>query len=174
VSFPDLIIGGIRVPRASHLSISQDYEEIGAAELLRLGNGDGLIQSADWGKWKTSISCSGWASSGLNGIDWKNPAGVEIHCVKPMALIKPSNVIVIPGEFRTDQPVLGYAQIGSKLLTTEVSLVGNTATLAVVSGAIAYKVEWLPVLTCFCPGGVRTGYNTQGNEYSWSLEGEEL
>lgn len=174
MSFPDLIIAGIRVPRVSNLTVSQDYEALGPAELLRLGNGDGLIQSADWGKWRTSISCSGWLSSGLNGIDWKSPAGIEIHCIKPMSIIAGSNVIVIPGEFRTDEPVLGYAQIGNKLVATDVTLAGNTATLDAVVGAAAYKVEWLPILTCFCKNGVRTSYSTQGNEYAWSLDGEEL
>jgi hypothetical protein len=160
LNFPDLIIAGIRVPRSACLSIEQDYTPVGAASLLRMGNGDGIIQSSEWGKLSTSITCTGWAPSGLDGINWKSPAGITIACIKPMSLIEAA--------------VKGYALLGNRQVETEVDLVGNTATLTTVVGATQYKVEWLPILTCFCNGGVKPRYSSRGNEYAWSLEGEEL
>jgi len=174
VSFPDLIIAGIRVPRMACHTIDQDYKPIGAASLLRMGNGDGIIQAAEWEKCSTSISCSGWSSAGLDGLNWKDPAGLEIACIKPKSIIKASNVITIPGVYRTDEPVLGYAMLGNLQVQTEVSLAGNVATLTVVTGATQYKVEWLPIMTFFCPGGVKPGYSSRSNEYAFSIEGEEL
>jgi hypothetical protein len=174
VSIPDLIIGGIRVPRYASVTVDQDYEEIGAASLLRMGNGDGIIQSAEWGKWSTRISCTGWSSTGLNGVNWKDPAGVTIACIKPMSVIKPGNVITIPGIYRTDAEVIGYALIGNQEVPTDVSMDGNVATLDTVVDATAYKVEWIPILTCFCDGGIKPSYSSRSNEYAWSLEGEEL
>jgi hypothetical protein len=174
MSFPDLIIGGIRVPRHACLDLDQSYEDIVSAELLRLGNGDGLIQTADWGKIRTTINCSGWLSSGLNGINWKDPAGVAIACVEPRSIIAVDNIISIPGTIRDDHPVTAFALIGNEEVPTEVSVLENTATLVEVDDATAYMVRWLPVLTCFCAGGIRSSYTTSGNEFSWSLNGEEL
>jgi hypothetical protein len=176
VSFSDLIIGGIRLPRHASLTVDQDYSPIGAASMLRMGNGGGIIQSSEWGKWSTTISCTGWSPSGLDGINWKDPGGVVIACIKPMSLITTDteNVITIPGTYRTDAEVIGYALVGNYQVPTAVSMEGNVATLTAVSGATAYKVEWLPILNCFCNGGIKPSYSSRSNEYAWSLEGEEL
>lgn len=176
MSFPDLIIGGIVVPRRG-IKITQEYEPLGAASLLRMGNGEGIIQSNEWQKLRTSISCSGWAVSGLDGLNWLDEAGIVIACYTPLSISTDSSddhVVTIPGTIREDHEPLGYALFGSREVPTGISMAGNIATLEEVEGATAYKVRWLPVLTCFCPGGVKPGYSTSGNEFAWSLIGEEL
>lgn len=174
MSFPDLIIGGIVVPRRASLKISQDYQPFGSAGVLRMGDGSGLIQSSDWQKLRTTINCTGWSPNGLDGINWRDPAGVAISCITPLSIISASRVIAIPGTLRGDHTVLGYAMLGNREIETGVVMAGNTATLDEVDGATAYKVRWLPVLTCFCDGGIRPSYSSDANEFAWSLEGEEL
>jgi hypothetical protein len=174
MSFPDLIIGGIVVPRRASLKISQDYQPFGSASLLRMGDGSGLIQSSDWQKVRTTINFTGWSPTGLDGINWRDPAGVTIACITPLSMISESHVITIPGTIRADHYVLGYAMLGSSEIETTVEMVGNVATLNEVEGATAYKVRWLPVLTCFCDGGIRPSYTSDANEFGCSLSGEEL
>lgn len=174
MSFPDLIIGGIVVPRLACLSVDQDYGNIGPVTLQRLGDGTGLIQSHGWSKLSTSIDCTGWASEGLAGIDFHDQAGVTIACIKPRSIKSPSNIITIPAARRTDEPVRGFACVGAMLVPSPVGMAGNIATITTVPGASGYQAEWLPLLTCFCEGGVRVKYSMGSNEHGWSLQGEEL
>jgi hypothetical protein len=174
MSFPDLIIGGIRIPRWACHTVNQSYDQVGGASLLRLGNGTGIIQSAAWGKLRTSLNCSGWAGPGLSGIDWQDPAGVTIACIEPRGITSPSNIIALPAARRLDEPVLGFAIVGDELLLTAVEVEDDVATLTTVIGATAYKVEWLPLINCFVDGGPKESYDSRSNEYSFSLDGEEL
>jgi hypothetical protein len=174
LSFPDLIIGDIRIPRKACHTISQSYDQVGGTSLLRLGNGTGIIQSAAWGKLRTTLNCSGWAGPGLSGIDWQDSAGVTIACIEPRGLTSSSNIIALPAARRTDEPVLGFAVVGNELVLTPVDVEDDVATLTIVAGATAYKAEWLPLINCFVDGGIKESYDSQSNQYSFTLEGEEL
>jgi hypothetical protein len=174
MSLPDLIIGGITIPRLASLDFSQSYENIGPHTLQRLGDGTGLPQSHGWNKIATSISCSGWAPEGLDGVDWKAAAGVAIACIKPRSIKSASNAITIPAARRTDHGPWGFACVGDELVSSPVSLTGNVATITTVSGASGYLVEWLPLITCFSQNGVRANYDSGGNAYGWTLDAEQL
>jgi hypothetical protein len=174
MSFPDLIIDGIRLPRMSSLKVAQSYEPLGPVSLLRLGDGTGVIQSHGWTKWSTSIQCSGWTSAGLDAIDWHDPAGVTIACITPMSIKSDDAEILLPSSRRSDEPVVAYACFGNEEIPAEVEVVDDIANIVEVVGATGYKVEWFPLMTMFCEKGVQISYDSSGNERGWSLNGVQL
>lgn len=174
MSFPALIIAGITIQRLATLTVQQEYFDIAPVTLQRLGDGTGLPQSHGWSKLGTSISCSGWMPAGMDGVDWKSPAGVTIACIKPLSINSPSNVITIPAGRRTDHPPRGFACVGMDMVSSPVALVGNVATITTVAGATSYQVDWLPLLTFFAAAGLRKSYDSNGNEYGWTLDAEQL
>jgi hypothetical protein len=172
MSAPALIIGGIVIPRYASLSINQDYDLIAPASLLRLGNGDGIVQSSDWGKLKTSIQINGTIPSGLDGIDWQSESGVEIHCVATRAVQSTSNVILLPAARRSDETPVGLAIVGGKPIEVPMTIDGNTATVQITSGATAYRVNYFPRITVH--GIPKSQTDESGAAYSFSLDAEEL
>jgi hypothetical protein len=170
----NLIIGGILVPEYASLSIRQTYEEIEHSSLLRLGNGEGVLQSSEWDevKLRTSIQISGTIPPGLDGINWNDPTGVEISCAAARAIQEDTNIITLPAARRTDVAPWGLALVNGRFVDTTCSIVANVATLGEVTGATAYRVSYYPKITV--SGKPSTDVDETGAAYSLSLDAEEL
>jgi hypothetical protein len=170
----DLIIDGIEVLEYASLSIRQTYEEIQPSSLMRLGNGDGLPQTAEWDgpKLRTSIQITGTIPAGLDGINWKGIAGIEISCASARAIQGNSNVITLPAARRSDLSPWAQAIVNGRLVATTFDLVGNVATLATVVGASAYRISYYPRITVH--GNPSVDEDATGAAFAWSLDAEEL
>lgn len=168
---PDLMIDGLRLPLPIAGEIEQSYEFFGGYTMLRLGAGAAVHQEA-WRRIRTTLSASGIAPPGLDGIDWSQPH--TLGCVAARSIQSASNVITIPAARRTDAPPYGWAITAAGLLIpAAIAVVGNIATLGAVGGAIGYHVAWYPLLTVRVPAGLSVRFDAHGALASWELACEE-
>lgn len=169
---PDLTIDGLRLPLPIAGEIEQSYEFFGGYTLLRLGAGAAVHQEA-WRRIRTTLSASGIAPPGLDGIEWSQPH--TLGCVAARSIQSASNVITLPAARRSDAAPYGWAVSAAGLLTpTPVALAGNVATLTVVAGAAGYQVAWYPLLTIRAPAGPSVSYDAAGAVAGWQLTAEEV
>lgn len=169
---PDLLINGIRLPMGAAGEITQTYSPLGGFSTMRLGAG-AAVQQKRWRKVATTLSASGHVPPGLDAIDWDAP--VTLGCVQARAIQSASNVVTLPTVRRTDAAPYGFAVMdaGQHLLRTEVTVVGDVATLAPVSGAVAYVVHYYPLLTVVTDGP-GLSFDAGTCVASWDLQAEEV
>ncbi|MFT3758971.1 hypothetical protein [Thauera sp.] len=169
---PDLMIDGMRLPLQAAGRIQQEYEDSGGFTLLRLGQGAAVPQQA-WRKVRTTLSATGLIPPGLSGRDWTQP--FALGCVQARSLQAAGNVFVLPAGRRTDAEPYGFAvDAAGRIKPVPVIMVGDTATLAVLAGAVSYQVLWYPVMTVYALSGVRPQYDAAGAVASWELVCEEV
>lgn len=174
-------VGTVRIEVPQSLNMEQTYEEFGGVTTHRMLDGAAYRQS-NWTKLRAVISVSGMVTPGLDGvyvsgnlygIDWLLPQ--IIKCGVARTLTSASNVIMLPSARRTDS---GYEPTGLALVDgmwreTPVALVGNTATLTVVTGAIRYMVGYFPQFTAYIENpAVR--FDRTASTYSWTITAEEI
>lgn len=167
-----LLIDDILVPDEAG-GFTQEYQLLSAASRYRMGDGS-LRETIAWsGKLRTVIRGHGWAPSGIEGIDYGQD--VVIKCAAPRVISSTSNVITIPSARRSDtgHTPTATAIVAGQLVATTISLVGDVATLGVVSGASVYRVQYYPQIIARAvldDQGTDTGAAT----HSWSLTAEEI
>lgn len=167
----DLTINGLRMPLAVAGQITQEYEDIGAFTLLRLGAGAAVHQES-WRRTRTTLSASGLLPPGVAQRNWASP--FALGCVAPRSAQAVGRVFTLPVARRSDAPPYGFAVDATGLLhPTAVSVVGDTATLAAVAGAESYQVLWYPLLIVHAPAGPRVQYDAAGAVAGWELSCEE-
>lgn len=166
----DFQLGGVVVPLETMLDFEQSYEPFGGASVLRMMDGTAVPQTT-WRKRRTRLSATGWVPLGLESLSYD--AALVLKCAKPLAISSASNVITLPAGRRADFTPLGFA-IGADRLTVETScgVSVNTATLGVVSGAIGYRVIYVPEFSVVSQGPQERLSLTRA-EYSWELVCEE-
>lgn len=172
MSYPFLVIAGIRLPYESYPA-SQSYAPLEDGSILhRTLNGTGIKQT-HFSKLVTTIEGDGFTPAPLDGVDWS--AAVSISCIKPMVLNSASNVATLPAARRSDltDNVLARALVDGYEVATPVNVVGNTATATVVAGASAYRFWYFPVLSCFSRGPQRS-LGIENAAWRWSLTAEEV
>jgi hypothetical protein len=166
-------IGGVTIELPQSMQMTQTYEEFGGVTTHRMMSGASVRQTV-WSRLKTTITVDGFLNPGLEGLDWKS--AMTIKCGLPRAINSASNVIAIPANRRTDGGAR-YAPLGFVLQNgmwnkTTCSVVGNVATLGVLSGAEQYQVQYWPEFTAFItPPAV--SYNRTAGTYSWTIVAEE-
>jgi len=167
-----LVIGSVEVALESSLDFSQTYETLGGMNTVRMMDGTAKRQSS-WKKLKSSVSASGWIPSALSDLDYT--VSMTVKCVAPRAVQSPSNAITLPSTRRTDTGYTpyGFAIVDGKTVSTEISLVGNLATLTAVPSATAYRVNYYPEFVAFV-NPPQESVDVSGAAYSWTIEMEQV
>jgi hypothetical protein len=167
------ILGGLSLPFESHLDLSQDYEEELASRITRHCDGSARKQTCWRGKLKTRISGQGWIPPGFDLLDFES--SMEMSCIALRAITSASNVITIPDARRSDRGFapFAYATVDGGKRDTTMTLSGNVATVATVTGAAFYTVCWYPKITVFAtlPNQRHDAIN---DRYSWDFEAREV
>lgn len=170
-----LKIGALDIATLAALDIEQSYEPLGGETILRAIDGTGIKQ-ATWRKTRILTSGGGWLPPGLEAIDTNAP--LTLACITPRS---------VPANFATRQATLpttrrsdaGHAPWGLAILAdgqavrTPLTLSGNTATLDVVTGAVAYQALYLPQFTVWAARPTESGSRAEAS-YQWQLVCEEV
>ena len=168
-----LELGGLVLPVGAAHELEQTYEPFGGWALLRMMSGAGIKQT-HWAKLRTKVSGGGVAPPGLQALDYSAP--MTLKCAAVRAIASASNVIVLPAARRTDtgyEPY-GLAQLsGGDLVYASCSLAGDTATLGIVAGAVAYLAHYWPQLTVIADPPAEH-MDVRGAAPGWDLTAEEL
>ena len=167
-----LIVDGLTVPIWSSTEFTQVIEPVEAVYQSRKKNG-GLVQRTLYtGKLRTTIDGGGLAPAGLDNIN--TGTSTTIHCIEPLSITSPVRIIDIPSNWRSDagSEPHGFAEVGGALVSTDVTMNVDEATLDAVAGATAYQVRWYPILTVICRP-LRKTLN-RGVGHRWTLEAEEI
>ncbi|MDF3931400.1 hypothetical protein [Pseudomonas citronellolis] len=168
-----LVLGGVSIiQHAGAGPIRQRYEAMGGSSTLRLSGGTG-IKMTNWSRTATTASGSGYLDPGLAALDYSQP--LELLCVAPRAMNGTGRQFSLPAaeQRRQDVAPWGWALVGADWRDTSVQLTGDSAELAAVPGASAYRVFWLPRLVVFTPG-LTYEFDEASGLYDWSLSAEEV
>lgn len=166
---PDLIVSGLVIPLEALGDHSQSYELTGGRSRLRMMDGSQVAQTR-WAKLSTTLRASGWAPSGLAGMDPSTP--VTLACVAPRAIAAAGNVIALPAARRSDTAPIGQAIVAGQLVATALALVGDVATLAIVPGASGYRALYWPLITAYVE--VTDDVDLSAAQFGWALTAEEV
>jgi len=165
---PDLIVAGLVIPLEVLGEHSQSYELSGGRSRLRMMDGSQHAQTR-WAKLATTLRASGWAPSGLHGLD--PSIAVTLACVAPRAIAGAGNVIALPAARRIDAPPVGLALVGGRLVPTALALVGDVATLDAVPGASGYRALYWPLITAYVE--ISEEVDVAAASFGWTLTAEE-
>lgn len=170
MSMPDLIIGGVTIPRLAGLELTQEYGDVVSEAWHRMGSGTLEVQE-NWAKRSTTISGSGWIPAAFGSIDFS--ADLVIQCIALEAVQGAGNVLTVPAARRTDVAPYGFALVAGREVPTPLVMAGDVATLTAVTGAELYLVKYYPTITCRAKRP-RRGASRNNATYTWSLEAEEV
>jgi len=171
MSLPELIIGGVTIPRLAGLDLSQEYGEVVSEAWHRMGDGTLEVQENWSAKRSTTISGSGWIPAAFSSIAFNTD--LEISCIAPEAVQGATTTLIVPAARRSDAGPYGFAIVNGREVPTPLSLAANTATLSAVTGASLYIVKYYPKFTARFKRP-RRGLSRGDATYSWSLEAEEV
>lgn len=168
-------IGSLAIPLVAGFDLQQSYEHIGGESIIRAMSGR-AIKQATYGRLRVITSGSGWMPAGLQTID--RSAQHVVKCIKPRTVpaVFATRQATLPAGRRTDA---GYTPWGYAILSdgsavdSSVSLAGNVATVAAVSGAVAYAVSYIPQLTAYAMPPTESG-DMAGATYRWEIVLEEI
>lgn len=172
---PTLKIDAYELPILAGLQIQQSYELIGGEAVLRAMSGAGLKQET-WKKLRVTTSGSGWIPGGLDSLD--TAVTHVVGCIVPR---------VVPAVFVTRQATLpaarrsdaGHVPYGLAIMSdgqaalAAVTLAGNVATVAAVSGAVAYAVGYYPQITAWLMRPAIAGSPSEAS-HDWEIVFEEV
>ena len=165
-------LGGVVVPLTAALGLNQSIGQAGGRSRLRFANGAQIAQQA-WSKLRISLSGDGWVPLGLDGLNYQ--ATMTFKSGVPHALRSNSGVVTLPAGRRTDAGYLPFARAhlpSGQDQTTAVSLAGNVATCAAVTGALSYTVSYYPEITVWADPPDQQ-FDRAGAAASWELTLEE-
>lgn len=171
MSLPMVMLGGL--PIVLHAgTVAQSITPLGGPEILRLTSGAG-VQQTHWQRSAIALSGSGWMPPGLDGLDYTKP--LELRCTKQLSIVSTGRTFQIIGTPRPDFPVYGLALVGKEWVDAELTLSGNAAEVAEVSGATFYQIMWMPMFTVSAkrPQGDMDPGNG-ATPHGWQITCEEL
>lgn len=171
MSLPLLTINGAPVHVLAGLSVQQTYTRApGGETVLRLGGG-AAIKQTNWSRQATTISAAGRMPPALEQVDWS--ATFTLGCVALKAIRGATTSITLPTARRTDAGPFGFAVLPDGLVAkTTISVTADVATLGAVVGAVAYVVQYYPLMTCYSTGPTQQTDAT-GTAVGWTLSAEE-
>lgn len=133
-------LDGIQLTTAAAVGLSQTYNNTRKFAVRTM---DGTLKTQkNYTKIRTTISGQGWMLTGWEGLNLDS--SLTLSCAEPVTIQSLSNVITIPAARRADEAPRGFAVVSGELVETAVNVVGNDATLTVVSGASHYIVGYYP------------------------------
>ena len=170
-----LKIGSIDIPLLAALDIEQNYEPIGGETVVRTIGGTAVKQMT-WQKLRTTISGSGWIPAGLASLDAS--AQIVIGCIVPRSVpcVFATRQATLPAARRSASGHIPWGQAimaDGSIITTTASMAGNVATVATVTGAVAYQALYLPSLTCWLMRRPSDSGNRSDASYRWEITAEE-
>lgn len=168
-----LQIGSVVIYDLEALDLDQQYELIGGETIQRAVSGAGLKQMT-WSKLRVTTSGSGWLPPALDGLD--TSVQMTLRCGIPRANPCVGLVATLPAARRADAGHLPYATAilaSGQAVRTAVALVGNTATVTAVAGAVDYRVYYYPELTVWAFRPNISGNRSEAT-HRWELICEEV
>lgn len=159
------------LPVYAGFDLSQRYEPLGGEVILRAGTGRGIKQST-WRKTRIITSGGGWVPDGIQSLDFTIQHALACIAPETVPAVFATRQATLPATRRTDSGHLPYglAQLaGGQTVEAAATLAGNVATVAAVSGAVAYQVGYYPLLTCWINRPTRSG-----PAHSWEFIAEEV
>lgn len=164
-------VGDFILPVYAGFDLTQRYEPMGGEVILRACSGRGIKQMT-YTRTRIVTSGNGWVPAGLQSLDFT--AQHAVACITPET---------VPADFVTRQATLpatrradtghvpyGLAQLaGGQTVEAGCTVVDDLATVAEVTGAVAYQVGYYPLLTCWVLRPTRSG-----PEAAWELIAEEV
>lgn len=168
-------VGSFVLPLAAGLDLQQNYEQLGGQGILRAVSGRGIKQRT-FNKLRVRTSGSGWMPSGLEEID--QDAQHVMKCIAPRRVRAnfSTRQAPLPTARRSDSGFTPFAVAelaGGRLVDCAVTMAGDVATAAAVSGALAYHVNYYPQLTVYVLSPTTSG-NAGDASYGWELIAEEV
>lgn len=146
-----LKIGNFELPVYASFDLTQRYEPMGGETILRAGNGRGILQRT-WRKTRVFTSGNGWVPPGLQSLDYTIQHAVACISPETVPAVFSTRQATLPATRRADSGHVPYglAQLtGGQTVEAAVTMATNVATVAAVSGAVAYQVGYYPLLTCW-------------------------
>jgi len=163
-------IGSIEIQDQSGFDLRVARSQFPPKSILRTKNGRG-IDTSRWSKTHLSFVGSGWIPDGLHSLNLEQQ--VDIHCIDWLSTSDTSNVITIPGTFRTDDYApQGLAFVNGDMKPTAVTLSGSEATLTLIPGATVYHVSYCQILSSIITL-IDRQFDEDNGVWNWSLEVEE-
>lgn len=134
----------------------------GGSNVLRFMDGSSEKQ-VNWTKQRITISGGGQIPIGIQRLNFDLPLTFSLNTTQAVTGTLTEVVNSLPAH-RVD---IGYAPMTKVLIDGifEVYTGNNTGTV--------YRVEYYPVITCFCKPPSETFNSDQMLGYTWNLEGEE-
>jgi len=180
-------VNSVSVTFVESLDYSQSYSNIGGSTVTRLMSGRGVKQS-NWSKLATTISGSGMLPPGLSTLDY---TGIMVlRCGAPRSVVSLSTAVALPAyrkdiygqptaavDFRLDDIYVPTAKayVDNVWVKTTVSVSGNVASCAAVSGASRYRVDYFPELEVIIREEPEDSFSSSGgNSFSWSFSAEQV
>lgn len=169
-----LTIDGIALPIDWAGDLSADDEHVGGFSFVQMADGSQVYQEA-WKKRRLSLQGRCLRPPALEGVDWVG--GFELGWIHPDGIVQASNVFTIPAARRSDAWILAFANVERYgVVAAEpaaVSVVGNTATVTVVTGALSYSVHWFPLIT-MRGQRPRVTHDINAGVFTFALEAQEV
>lgn len=170
MSLPPLMLAGIPL----HLMAGPaQYSEqpLGGETNLRLSGGR-LVTQRHWEKMSGSISGSGYAPPGLDGLDFA--LHHELRSTKTRTLQGTGTSFTLPAAPRPDKAPWAFAFLPGRSdpVATPCAAVGRSVTVTAVPGASAYQVWFMPMYIVKC-SRPNEGQDSSSSMFSWTLSWEE-
>lgn len=170
MSLPPLMLAGISLHlQAGPAQLSE--QAIGGETNVRLSRGR-LVTMRHWEKMAGSITGSGFAPPGLDGLDFA--AHHELRSTKSRALQSSGTAFTLPSDHRPDKAPWAFALVPGLKEPVETACVtsGRSVTVTPVPGATAYQVWFLPVYIVKCSRPSET-QDSSGAAFGWTINWEE-
>ncbi|WP_205342226.1 hypothetical protein [Denitrificimonas caeni] len=166
---PHVTLGGL--PIILHAgAVGQSYSQEPGWTDVRLSKGS-LVRMAHWSKEAITMSGVGWMGLGFDALDYTQP--LELRCTQPKTITGSGLTYTLNSLPRPDVAPWAHALVGLHWIKAQVSMSDNTATVAAVSSASAYRVSWMPVFNVLTTPP-EEALDSSSASFTWQLTAREI
>lgn len=167
MTYPRIELGGIPLDIRAGEVVETD-SPITASVIVRMGLGSG-IQLTHWSRAAGSLRGSGgWIPPGLDGLDFSQP--LELKLTNPESITGPGPVFTLHSDARADKAPWAYAEVQGEWVPVACVASGRSVSVAVVPGAVRYRVHWMPCYRVFAKKPPRD----RSRSFDWTIEWEQI